>query len=241
VSDSPAWRTLGSWIVRGFLLVLSAWVFLSIACVACLRWIDPLTSAFILRDRWIAWEQNDSTFVVRRHWAELQHIAPALRLAVIASEDQKFFTHHGFDLVSINDALEDRERGRRTRGASTITQQVAKNLFLWPGQSWIRKGIEAYFTVLIEAFWPKQRTLEIYLNVAEFGRGIYGADAAAHAYFKKSPALLNEYQAALLAAALPSPKRFNPASPSLYLRSREQWIVGQMHGPGGTEPVRRAE
>jgi monofunctional biosynthetic peptidoglycan transglycosylase len=120
------------------------------------------------------------------------------------------------------------------RGASTISQQVAKNLFLWPQQSWLRKGLEAYFTVLIEALWPKQRILEVYLNVAEFGRGVFGVGAAADVYFHKRAARLNQYDAALLAAVLPSPKRMRVNAPSSYVRSRQEWILGQMRGLGGT-------
>ena len=145
---------------------------------------------------------------------------------MIAAEDQNFPAHYGFDLKSINDALADRERGRRVRGASTISQQVAKNLFLWPEQSWLRKGLEAYFTVLIETLWPKQRILEVYLNIAEFGRGVFGVGAAAEVYFHKRAARLNVYDAALLAAVLPSPKRMRVNAPSSYVRSRQQWILG---------------
>src|SRR5690606_36618174 len=139
----------------------------------------------------------------------------------------------GFDLDSISDALEDMERGRRVRGASTISQQVAKNLFLWPKQSWLRKGFEAYFTVLIELLWPKQRILEVYLNVAEFGRGIYGVGAASDAFFHKSPSRLTAPEAALLAAVLPSPKRMRVNAPSPYVRSRQAWIEDQMRALGG--------
>jgi monofunctional biosynthetic peptidoglycan transglycosylase len=214
--------------LRGMLFVLLAWIAITVGCVVTLRWVDPFTSAFILRDRLLAWMHDDKTFVYRRQWSAFDKISPAMRLAVVASEDQKFPDHWGFDFAQINDAIEDRERGRRTRGASTISQQVAKNLFLWPGQSWIRKGVEAYFTVLIEGCWPKRRILEIYLNSAEFGHGVYGAEAAAQAYFHKSAAQLNTYDAALLAAVLPSPNRFKASSPSFYVRSRQSWIVGQM-------------
>jgi len=171
---------------------------------------------------------------IRYRWVDDASISPQLKVAVIASEDQNFPAHYGFDLKSINDALVDRERGRRVRGASTITQQVAKNLFLWPQQSWLRKGLEAYFTVLIETLWPKQRILEVYLNVAEFGRGVFGVGAAADVYFRKSAARLNAYDAALLAAVLPSPKRMRVNAPSNYVRERQQWILGQMRGLGGT-------
>jgi monofunctional biosynthetic peptidoglycan transglycosylase len=198
-----------------------------------MRWVDPFTSAFIVRDRFLAWKNDDTAFVYHREWVDLAQISPPMRLAVVASEDQRFPDHWGFDFAQISNALDDRERGRRTRGASTLSQQVAKNLFLWPGQSWVRKGIEAYFTVLIEALWPKRRILEVYLNSAEFGRGVYGVEAAGRAYCRKSAAKLNTYDAALLAAVLPNPKRLKAAAPSFYVRSRQNWIVGQMRGLGG--------
>jgi monofunctional glycosyltransferase len=198
---------------------------LSVVPVVLLRWVDPPTSAFMLRERF--------TRPVRQHWVDWQQISPHIKVAVIASEDQKFPKHHGFDLESINDALEERERGRRVRGASTISQQVAKNLFLWPGQSWIRKGFEAYYTVLIETLWPKRRILEVYLNIAEFGSGVFGVGAASDVYFRKPAARLSAPDAALLAAVLPNPKRLRVSAPSRYVRSRQDWILGQMRGIGG--------
>ncbi len=152
--------------------------------------MDPPTTAFIIRERLSAGEPGKPKSVQYR-WVDGEQISPYIKVAVIASEDQKFPEHYGFDLDSINDALEDRERGRRVRGASTLTQQVAKNLFLWPGQSWIRKGLEAYFTVLIETLWPKQRILEVYVNIAEFGSGVFGVGAAAEIFFKKPAARLS--------------------------------------------------
>jgi monofunctional biosynthetic peptidoglycan transglycosylase len=198
-----------------------------------MRWVNPWTSAFIVQDRFTAWRQNDTTYVYRRQWTDLARIAPPMRIAVVASEDQKFPAHWGFDFAQIGDALVDREHGRRIRGASTISQQVAKNLFLWPGQSWVRKGIEAYLTVLIETLWPKRRILEVYLNIAEFGHGIYGVEAASRTYFRKSAAQLNTYDAALLAAVLPNPARLKAAAPSFYVRSRQSAIVSQMQRLGG--------
>jgi monofunctional glycosyltransferase len=203
-----------------------------------MRWVDPATSAFILRDRFVAWKANDGSFVFRHQWVDLKQIAPPMQLAVIASEDQKFPDHRGFDFASINSALEESQGRHRARGASTITQQVAKNLFLWPGHSWVRKGVEAYFTVLIEAFWPKHRILEVYLNIAEFGRGAYGVEAASRVYFRKSAAQLTVYEAALLAVVLPNPQRLKVAAPSLYVRSRQRWVVGQMQDLGGAGYLR---
>jgi monofunctional glycosyltransferase len=206
--------------------ILAAWIVVTAGTVLMLRWVDPPTSAFMIRERTAA--------PVRFRWVDDPDISSHVKVAVIAAEDQNFPTHRGFDLKSINDALVDAQRGRRVRGASTISQQVAKNLFLWPQQSWLRKGFEAYFTVLIETLWPKQRILEVYLNVAEFGRGVFGVGAASEVYFRKRAARLNQYDAALLAAVLPSPKRMRVNAPSNYVRSRQQWILEQMRGLGGT-------
>ena len=217
-------RILG-WCVVG-------WFVATTAVVLALRWLDPPTSSFMLRDQ--AAFRADARYRLRHEWVDWPQISAHMKVAVIASEDQTFPAHHGFDLKSINDALEDRERGRRVRGASTISQQVAKNLFLWPGQSWVRKWLEAYFTVLIETLWPKRRILEVYLNVAEFGKGVFGVGAAANIFYRKAPARLNAPDAALLAAVLPSPKRMRVNAPSRYVRSRQQWVLGQMRGLGGT-------
>ncbi len=229
---APA-RSWARRILRGLLFAAIGWVALSVVCVLTLRFVDPFSTAFILRDRLLAWAHDEQTYVYRRKWVDLKQIARPMQLAVIASEDQTFPTNWGFDVKSINQAIGESEHGQPLRGASTITQQVAKNLFLWPGHSWLRKGIEAYFTVLIEGFWPKRRILEMYLNIAEFGRGVYGVEAASRAYYRKPAARLNEYDAALLAAVLPNPKRFRADAPGLHVRSRQRWIVGQMREMGG--------
>jgi monofunctional biosynthetic peptidoglycan transglycosylase len=213
---------------------LLGWIVLTVGTVLAFRWIDPPTSAFMIRERFIAPRTGAKAYAIHHRWVDWANTSPQVKVAVIASEDQNFPAHYGFDLKSINDALAQRQRGRRVRGASTISQQVAKNLFLWPDQSWLRKGLEAYFTVLIETLWPKQRILEVYLNFAEFGRGVFGVGAAADAYFHKPPARLSPYDAALLAAVLPSPKRMRVDAPSNYVRARQQWILGQMRGLGGT-------
>jgi monofunctional biosynthetic peptidoglycan transglycosylase len=226
-------------VARISLWLVASWLVLTGAFVLALRWLDPPTTSFMLRDRAAA--GGDARYRFRHEWIDGRQISPHLKVAVIAAEDQTFPEHHGFDLKSINDAIEDRERGRRVRGASTISQQVAKNLFLWPGQSWVRKALEGYFTVLIEALWPKQRVLEVYLNVAEFGKGVFGARAAAEVFFRKSPARLTAPEAALLAAVLPSPKRMRVNAPSRYVRSRQQWILSQMRGLGGTSLLKKLE
>ena len=161
-------------------------------------------------------------------WVAWKDVGAASPLAVVASEDQKFAGHFGFDVTSIRASVEDFNDGASLRGASTIAQQVAKNLYLWPGRSFLRKGIEAYFTVLIEATWSKKRTLEIYLNIAEFGPGIYGIGAASEAYFDKVPNELTNAEAALLAAVLPNPKRLGVEIPTPYVRERQSWILRQM-------------
>jgi monofunctional biosynthetic peptidoglycan transglycosylase len=206
--------------------------------VVALRWVDPPFTAFMLEDRVLALVSRTPGYEFRQEWRDWDHISPNAALAVVASEDQRFPVHRGFDFKQIDKALAARERGRRMRGASTITQQVAKNLFLWPGPSWIRKGIEAGVTVLIEAAWSKQRILEVYLNIAEFGRGTFGVQAASRRYFHKDASRLTRDESALLAAVLPAPKRFRADAPSSYVRRRQAWIEYQMAGLGGTSYVR---
>jgi monofunctional glycosyltransferase len=225
-------------LIRSILWLLLGWLVPTSALVLALRWLDPPTSAFMLRERASAPDARGS---IRQEWVDWEEISPHAKLAVIAAEDQKFPQHRGFDLESIEEALADRERGRRVRGASTITQQVAKNLFLWPGQNWLRKGLEAYFTVLIEALWPKQRILEVYLNVAQFSRDVFGVEAAAETFYRKPAGRLTAPEAALLAAVLPSPKRMRVAAPSAYVRSRQQWILQQMVGLGGVGVVEQLD
>lgn len=157
---------------------------------------------------------------ISRHWVSLDEISPHLIRSVIASEDADFCRHWGFDFKGMQDALKDAERGGRLRGASTISQQTAKNVFLWSGRSWLRKGLEAWFTVLIEAFWPKRRIMEVYLNVIEWGPGVFGADAAAQKWFRKPAAKLTRLEAARLAAILPNPKRYRANPPGPYVNGR---------------------
>jgi monofunctional biosynthetic peptidoglycan transglycosylase len=159
-------------------------------------------------------------------------ISPHLVRAVIASEDNRFFQHHGFDWLEIQHAIKENKLRKRPRGASTITQQVAKNVFLWPNPSWFRKGLEVYYTVLIECLWPKERIMEVYLNVVEMGKGIYGAEAAAQHYFKKNASRLTTYEAALIAVCLPNPLRRNPVKPSEYMRTRTLQILDIMKKNG---------
>jgi monofunctional biosynthetic peptidoglycan transglycosylase len=204
----------------------------SILAVAAFRWLPVPMTAFMAGER-LATRGEAKPLDQRQDWVPWEHISPHAAVAVIAAEDQKFSSHAGFDYDAIGKAVTDAQRGRRLRGASTISQQVAKNLFLWPGQSWLRKGLEAWFTVWIELLWPKQRILEVYLNVAQFGRGTWGIEAASRRYFGKPAARLSRHEAALLAAVLPSPTRYRVINPGPYVRQRQQWILGQMNRLGG--------
>ena len=218
---------------RTLALAIAAWAAVTLAAVIALRWLDPPTTAFIVQDRIADLFRDTAEYRYDREWRDWNRISKYAALAVVAAEDQKFPRHFGFDFRQIDQALEDRERGRRVRGASTISQQVAKNLFLWPGQSWFRKALEAGITVLIELAWPKQRILEVYLNVAEFGRGTWGVQAASRRFFRKDADRLTRAEAALLAAVLPAPRRFDAAAPSRYVRQRQAWIERQMIALGG--------
>ncbi len=173
-------------------------------------------------------QDNSGRIPVLYEWIAWRDAGVATPIAVVASEDQKFADHFGFDVKSIRDSVEDFNDGGSLRGASTITQQVAKNMYLWSGKSFLRKGIEAYFTVLIEVTWSKKRILEIYVNIAEFGPGIYGVGAASEVFFEKSPADLSDAEAALLAAVLPNPKQLRVDNPTPYVRERQSWIIKQM-------------
>ncbi|OGC07434.1 monofunctional biosynthetic peptidoglycan transglycosylase [candidate division KSB1 bacterium RBG_16_48_16] len=210
----------------------------SILFVLWLRWLPPPTSAFMIAERWERSDRTEKAPPVRYRWIDWKSISPQVPLAVVAAEDQFFREHHGFDFQAISEAAERNRKSRRLRGASTITQQVAKNLFLWSGKSWLRKGLEAYFTVLLELLWPKKRILEVYVNIAEFGDGVYGVDAAAKTFWGKRPSQLTCEEAALLAAVLPNPKRFKVNRPSPYVLQRQQWIVEQMGQLGGVAYLR---
>ena len=201
------------------------WLLLALASVLllpvlALRWLPAPTSAFMLQSE---------VKPVRYQWVAGDEISDAVRRAVVASEDQKFYEHSGFDIEALRKAhANNQKKGRRIRGASTISQQLAKNLFLWPGGGYFRKGIEAVYTVLIEAIWPKQRILTVYLNIAEFGPGLYGVGAASQAYFGKPAAKLSNQEAARLAAVLPNPAKWKVLNPGPYVQRRTAWILRQM-------------
>ena len=220
-------RAVSPRLTRLALVAVLGWIALTVLLVLPWRWIPPPTTAFMLRERIV----GDG--ILHHQWVSWDRISPHLPIAAVAAEDQKFPDHFGFDFDSISDALEERQRGGRLRGASTISQQVAKNLYLWPGQNLVRKGLEAYFTLAIELLWPKRRILEVYLNVAEFGPGTFGVLAASRHAFLREPRDLTPRQAATLVAVLPSPRRMSAASPSEYVlrRAREiQQAVAQLGG-----------
>jgi monofunctional biosynthetic peptidoglycan transglycosylase len=194
---------------------------LSVLIVLPLRFVPPPVTAFMLQD-------DSGRDPLLREWTPWDNLGDAIPLAVIAAEDQRFADHSGFDVDSIRDSLKDADRGGRLRGASTITQQLVKNLYLSPSRSFWRKGIEAYLTIVTELLLPKQRILELYVNVVELGPGIYGVTAASEEYFGKPPAALSDAEAALLAAALPNPVRLRVDRPSEYLRDRQAWILRQI-------------
>ena len=235
------------------------WWKLPLACVAfsvlqvlALRFVDPPFSAFMAARRLDAAMAGDFRFRIAHDWRDLRAMSPNLPLALVASEDQNFARHHGFDFDAIEKARAHNEkmieraerRGtpvRRIRGASTISQQTAKNLFLWQGRGptrWLRKGLEVWYTALIEALWSKRRILEMYANFAEFGDGVYGAQAAARRYFGKDAKALSAAEAARLAAVLPSPRRYSAARPGPYVQKRSRAIERQMRAIGGLEYLR---
>lgn len=202
--------------------------------------VMPVPFSAVMVERQLgAWLSGDFGYVAHSDWVSMDEISPWMGLAVIAAEDQKFPDHWGFDVSAIEKALAHNERNEnRIRGASTLSQQTAKNLFLWDGRSWVRKGLEAGLTLGMETVWSKKRILAVYLNVAEFGDGIFGVEAAAQRYFHKPASRLSMSEAALLAAVLPNPLRFKANAPSGYVRSRQAWIMRQMRQLGGESFMR---
>ncbi|MGH8760285.1 MAG: monofunctional biosynthetic peptidoglycan transglycosylase [Burkholderiales bacterium] len=225
------WRT-PTRILRWALLALCL---IPALLVLCLRWFDPWVTSFMLRDLTLALVEGREDHAFRYRWADWEKISSHAKLAVVASEDQKFPRHFGFDLDAIAHVWRGNRDSGRLRGASTISQQLAKNLFLWPGKSYVRKGLEAYLTILIEALLPKRRILEVYLNVVQFGGGVFGIRAASETYFGKPPVMLSAREAALLAAVLPNPERYRAAPrPSPHVQARQAWILRQMTRLGGS-------
>ncbi|NOX18626.1 MAG: monofunctional biosynthetic peptidoglycan transglycosylase [Chlorobi bacterium] len=219
-------------IFKSAMWMISVFIFSSGMTILFLNWFNPPVTSFIN-------EQSPSSFFcfkdfegVKQKWVPLERVSENFLLAVIASEDQRFFSHFGFDVREIKNAVEERIKKKRIRGASTITQQTAKNLFLWGGKDFLRKGFEAYYTLMMEALMPKERILEIYVNAAELGERIYGVEAASNYYFNKPAKNINASEAALLAAILPNPVKYNAKNPSEYLIKRKERILSQMKNLG---------
>lgn len=220
---------------RWILLAPALWVLFSICQVVVLRFIDPPFSSVMALRQLEAWGRGDWKFRLHHQWVDLDGMARSVPISLVAAEDQRFPEHNGFDLKAIGKARDHNAQGRRLRGASTISQQVAKNLFLWQGRSWLRKGLEAWYTVLIEALWSKRRILEVYANVAEFGDGVYGVQAASRQFWGKDAARLSPAESARLAAVLPSPRRYSATRPGPFVQRRAAWIqrqARQLGGPG---------
>lgn len=217
------------------------WFFIiSIVSVVFFRWVPiPVTPLMLIRC--VEQKIDDKEMKLKKDWVSLDEIPNSLQLAVVCSEDQNFIKHNGFDFEAIDKAMEYNEKHKKKRGASTISQQTAKNVFLWPGRSWIRKGFEVYFTFLIETFWSKERIMEVYLNVIEMGDGIYGAQAASKTFFKKDAKYLSKNESASIAAVLPNPRKFNVGKPSAYVLKRQGWIMRQMSFWGGTLKYQETE
>lgn len=203
--------------------VLIGLMLFSVFLILLMRWVNPWGSMLMVERKIANWNINQ-----QRIWKDWDQISDNIKIAVIAAEDQQFANHWGFDFKAINRALNYNKNNRKIRGASTITQQVAKNIFLWSSRNWIRKGVESWFTVWIELIWSKQRTLEIYLNSVEWGEGIFGIEAASRHYFGVSAKQLTKEQASLLAAILPNPRKWSPVNPNILTQKKAKWILGQM-------------
>ena len=205
-----------------------AFFVLSIVSVVIYRWVPvPITPLMLIRD--VEQLKNDKGVIMEHDWVPLEEISPKLQLAVVCSEDQNYLKHFGVDWGAIQKAMKENEKGKRIRGGSTITQQTAKNVFLWQGRSYLRKGLELWFTLLIEVFWSKERIMEVYLNSIEMGNGIYGAEAAAQHWFHKSAKKLSKDEASAIAAILPNPLRYKANPANGYISGRKAWIKQQMN------------
>ena len=222
--------TLKRWLLRCALALVGVWL----AGIILFSFMPVPFSAVMVERQFSAWFSGDFGYVAHSDWVGMDEISPWMGLAVIAAEDQKFPDHWGFDVSAIEKAIAHNERNEnRVRGASTLSQQTAKNLFLWDGRSYVRKGLEAGLTLGMEVVWTKRRILTVYLNIAEFGEGIFGVEEASQRYFHKPASRMTASEAALLAAVLPNPIRFKANAPSGYVRQRQQWILRQMRQLGG--------
>ncbi|NEV62581.1 monofunctional biosynthetic peptidoglycan transglycosylase [Thiorhodococcus minor] len=238
-SPPPTWAAIGRPLLSWLSAVFVALVLGSAMLVAVIRWVDPPASAFMAQHALNVWRLDQTPPYYRHQWIEWARIPQSIQLAAIAGEDQRFPSHLGFDLIEIRHAVADYLRGGHLRGASTITQQTAKNLFLWPGSGWWRKLAEGWLTLLMETLWPKERILEVYLNIAQFSPSTYGIEASAQRYFHHSASDLTPEEAALLIAVLPAPGNFSLEHPSERLLRRAAWIRDQSSRLGGARYLGR--
>jgi monofunctional biosynthetic peptidoglycan transglycosylase len=234
----PPARRLGRRLPPLILRTALVFALASTLLIGALRWVDPPTSAFMVEHAAKGWLQGRQPPYFHHTWVPWHRIPPAMPLAAIAAEDQRFPFHHGFDPVELRKAIQTWRTTGRLRGASTISQQTAKNLFLWPGRNWLRKSLEAWFTALIELLWPKERILEVYLNIVQFSASTYGVGAASERYFHRPAEELTLSEAALLAGVLPSPSIYRLDRPSSRLRRRAAWILDQTQRLGGSSYLR---
>lgn len=213
-----------------FIFKIALWFFIiSIGLTLIYRFIPvPVTPLMVIRLWEQAWDEKKDVRLYK-DWVSIDNISKNMPQAVYAAEDQKFLEHNGFDWKAMEEAWEKNKKGKRIKGASTISQQTAKNVFLWPSRNLVRKGLEAYFTFLIETIWTKERIMEVYLNVIEMGPGIYGIEAASQTFYNRPASKLSRQQAAMIAAVLPNPIRWSPAKPTGYIRGRQSWILRQMN------------
>jgi len=229
VNKKDILKKLLKWLIYAVLFFFASTIFF----VLLYRFVNPpITPLMLARD--FTQVMHGEKLKMSKQWVSLDMISPDLQLAVVASEDNLFLEHHGFDFGAIDKAKDfnERKKGKKIHGASTISQQTAKNVFLWSGRTWVRKGLEVYFTILIEFVWPKHRIMEVYLNVIEMGDGVYGAEMASQYYFHKPALRLTKPESALLAAILPNPRKWNPVRPTGYILSRQDWILWNMGNIG---------
>lgn len=221
------WKAVLKW----FLRITIGFFVISFLSILLFRWINPpFTPLMLIRSLEQKWDGK--TMKIDKKWVPLENISPFLITAVVSSEDNKFLVHHGFDWDAIHQAYESNKKGKRIKGASTISQQTAKNLFLWPSRSYVRKAFEAYFTFLIELLWSKERIMEVYLNIIEMGDGVYGAEQAAWTYYHKPASRLTIGESAGIASILPNPRLFNPIKPSQRIARHQQWITQRIQQTG---------
>ncbi|NRF39891.1 monofunctional biosynthetic peptidoglycan transglycosylase [Pedobacter foliorum] len=226
-SKSPLLKKITNIVTKVFLWFLMV----TVLWVLIYRFVNPPITLLMIQ-RNIERSSDDKPFKMEKKWVDFEDISDNMKRAAVSAEDQLFLKHIGFDLKAIEKAFATNQKGKKIKGGSTISQQTAKNVFLWPGRSWVRKGFEAYFTLLIEMLWSKERILEVYLNVIEMGDGIYGAEAAAQSYFGKSCSKLTKSQAALIAACFPNPRRWTPKKATQYIRHRQFLIMKNMRRLG---------